>query len=181
METTSAINWQAVASILAVVLTALFAWIGYVTRTNSERKRILSSTLFNLLEIWHRIKSLCGNNSAQLSAMYLEEIQKQIPGVEITTSDRAQVTNFLQSNVQLLLAQLATKGEDLLEDSFQQSIKQLAEVEPLLAYGLRSNQSIKSVISEIDSFMKKTIDGLVHDDKEKDQTVEMLNESPPND
>lgn len=174
METTSAINWQAVASILAVVLTALFAWIGYVTRTNSERKRILSSTLFNLLEIWHRLKSVHSYSSAQLSAMYLEELQKQIPSMEISASDKAQVTNFLENNVQQLFTQLLSKGEDLLEDSFQQSIKHLAEVEPLLAYSLRANKSIKSAISEIDSFITETIDGLVHDDKEKAQTGEML-------
>lgn len=174
MEATSIINWQPVASILAVVLTALFAWIGYVTRINSERKRILKSTLFNLLEIWHRLKSLYGYDSAQLSAMYLVELQEQLPGVEISDSERAQVTYFLESKVQLLLAQLLTKGEDLLEDSFQQSIKQLAEVEPLLAYSLRANKSIKSAISEIDGFLKITIDGLVHDDKEKTQTGEML-------
>lgn len=174
METSSAINWQAVASILAVVLTALFAWIAYVARTNSERKRILSSTLFNLLEIWHRLKSVHGYNSAQLSAAYLEELQNQMPGVEISASDRVQVTNFLENNLQQLLIQLLSKGEDLLEDSFQQSIKHLAEVEPLLAYSLRANKSIKSAISEIDGFITETIDGLVHDDKEKAQTGELL-------
>ncbi len=174
MENTSAINWQAVASVLAVVLSALFAWIGYVTRANSERKRILSSTLFNLLEIWHRLKRLHGYDSAQLSTIYFEEIQKQIPGLEISASDRTQVTCFIENNVQMFLAQLVTRGEELLEDSFQQSIRQLAEVEPLLAYSLSANNSIKTAILEIDSFIKKSIDGLIHDDKDKVQTDEML-------
>jgi hypothetical protein len=167
-------NWQAIASILAVVLTAVFAWVAYVTRTNNERKRILSSTLFNLLEIWHQIKKLHGYNSAQVSVMYLEEIQKQIPEIEISESDREQVTQFLENNMQIFLTQFVTKGEELLEDSFQQSIKQLAEVEPLLAFSLRANKSIKSAILEIDTFLNKSLDDLVSDDKEKDQADEML-------
>lgn len=174
MENTSALNWPAVATILAVVLSALFAWISYVARTNNERKRILNSTLFNLLEIWHRLKRLDNFNSKQLCLVYLEEIKKQLPNVEISITETEQLTRLIENNLQSHLLQLVSKGEDLLEDSFQQSVNKLAEVEPLLAHSLHSNKAIKAAISELDNFINSTMVSFVHDEKDKAQADEML-------
>lgn len=169
-------DWQAIATIMAVILTALFAWVGYAARTNNERKKILSSTLFNLLGIWRQLHIQNSFDASQISDAYIEEIQKQMPNIEISESDSEVIKQFMKAAGQTLLAQLVARGEDSIEDSFQQSIKQLAEVEPLLAFSLISNRSIKSAISEIDSYLKFSISALANEEGEKTKAEAMRGE-----
>lgn len=163
------LDWQAIATIAAVILTAIFAWVSYAARTNSERKKILSITLFNLLEIRRQLRITNGFDISMLCDIYFGEIKKHVPNIELPESDKKLISEFLEAAGQTLFAQLITHEEDSLEDSFQHSIKRLAEVEPLLAFSLISNRSIKSAITEIDSYLKVSLSALVNQESEISQ------------
>lgn len=159
-------DWSAIASIIAVVLAAIFAGIGYLVRLNRKRKRVLCVALYHLLEIWHQIRMPASINPKSFVDMYLSEIRRQAPELEITETDREIAHIFLTQLWPEMLSVADNNGEYSIEEDFNHAIEELAEFDPILAFELSSNQALKSVMSLLARYMKELEEAAKNEDSE---------------
>ncbi|EER58716.1 hypothetical protein AcdelDRAFT_3718 [Acidovorax delafieldii 2AN] len=117
---------QVIAPLIGVVLGSVLSGIGAHIRARREHKRIVGSALADLLEVRHRIVGF---------DLVLEKIQS-MAGLE--PNALAQVRNLMDT---------AFPSDPMLEERYAQAVTQLAGVDPVLAFNLRSKNALPKVLS----------------------------------
>lgn len=142
----------AIATVTAAVIAVVAAGVGYVVRNNNERNRLLNIALFQLLEIRGLLRIIPQLKPESLLEVYFRVIQKYIPTVSFTEEDRAQTAQMLEGSWKFLLTMIFQSADRRIEESFRTSILKLAEVDPLLAFRLKSNGSLNNLIGNLDQW-----------------------------
>ncbi|HFD33111.1 MAG TPA: hypothetical protein ENJ28_10465 [Gammaproteobacteria bacterium] len=167
-------DWKILTPLIVVTLSAIFAGLGYAVRINREKKRIMCSTLYNLLEIWYQIRVSFLVNPKEIIDIYLKEINIQKPELEITENDK-EILEMIYTNLwPELIAKSSDSNNRPIEFELKNSIQQLSEFDPILAYKLNSNQALKSIISIVDDYFKQIKEATSRDeDKAKIEEVDI--------
>ena len=151
----SQINWQAVATIIAVLLAGALTAIGYLMRGREERRRILSVSLFHLLEVWNQLRVLSQWKPTDIVDVLFADIKRQMPSWEIPEFEKKSAGFILNSIWQPLLVDLMGKREQTTEKSFLDAIENLSKVDPLIAFRLSGNRTLKMAILSINDYLKR--------------------------
>ncbi len=167
-------EWGAVATIIVAVLAAAFAGIGYLIRINRERRRILCRNLFNLLEIWHQLRVHAQIEPKRVIEQYLTKFKLVFPDVQISAAETDQTKRLLIPMWKTLLGNLFENDDKSMSESFKESIRSLAEIDPILAFRLSGNPAIKTLLTNIDGYMHQLESAFDIEASKRDETRSAL-------
>ena|SRR5437879_7022055 len=122
------VNWQALATIAAVLLAAACGAIGYLVRGREERRRVLSVSLFHLLEVWSQLRLLSHWKPTNLIEALFAEIKSQKPSLEIPEHEKKSAGIIIDAVWRPFFSDLMGKREQLTEKSFLETIENLSKV-----------------------------------------------------
>ena len=143
------------AVIIGATLAAVFAALGYLVRSSKDRRRILNVALFHLLEIWHQLRILSEWQPSQFADAYIEELKRQLPSAELKVLDQQQAKSALVVPLRRLFPPMVADRKASIEESFVESVKNLSQVDPVLAFRLGGNRSVRSAITVVDGYLKQ--------------------------
>lgn len=138
-----------IVSIIGIFLTALFSSIGYFYKVRSEKKKSIRKTLYLLLEIRYSL-SLELISASKVKSNHMSSLNEVLLKRGIKLSDH----EIDQSNVftPIIDSQLdnikESKFSDIDDDfitAFEESLSQLSESFPVLAYKLKGKDKLKNL------------------------------------
>lgn len=130
---------QPVYPLVGVAVGAVMAGFGQLYKARRERKRAIAMALSDLLEVRHRV-------------VHLNEVIKYIQGV-------AKIPSLAMPHMRNLLDQLIP-SDNKLDARFNDAVSLLAGMDPLLAYELRSKNTLPLLLSRIRALVASTGEGL---------------------
>jgi hypothetical protein len=134
-----------------IILGFLLSQLGDYLRATREDKRVLKQVLFNQLDIWVELKKA---DVETLLPLLLEKFQQGLlkrgaPSTEVN----AVFANVLGPLIELFRS-LKLAAPENLKERYQDSVNQLAKVDPLLAYQL-SGRPRTDLNEIVDTFIEK--------------------------
>lgn len=152
-----------------IILGFLLTQIGNYLQGYREDKRVLKQVLFNQLDIWFEMKR------ADVDAVAPMLIEKFRSALLKRGAPPEQVEQMFASPIAPLIAlirSLKLASPEKLRDRYQESVNQLAKVDPLLAYQL-SGKPQTDFNEVIDTFIDRAVEleGKQTEDISTDETV----------
>jgi len=152
-----------------IILGFLLTQVGNYLQSYREDKRVLKQVLFNQLDIWVEMKK------ADVETLVPLLIEKFRAALLKRGAQADQVDNMMSvplAPLITLIKSLKLASPENLKDRYQESVNQLAKVDPLLAYQL-SGKPQTDFNEVIDTFIGRTVEfeGKKIEEVSSDQTI----------
>ncbi len=134
-----------------IVLGFLMGQLADYLRSNREDKRILNQVLFNQLDLWVEMKRA---DVETLVPMLVQEFQQALLKRGAQQDQVKAMFDVSLTPLILLLKQIKLAAPEKIKDRYQESVNQLAKVDPLLAYQL-SGRPQTDLDETVDTFIEK--------------------------
>jgi hypothetical protein len=141
----------AIGVLVGTFLGAVTTAIGHVFKRRQWRQVIRKRVLFDLLEIWYRLKISRGLDSKQFVEAYIQSAKKEFPTFELNDEQRDFLTATVEQTLKPLWAAAQETSSPLPSESYRQSVITLSRVDPVLAYQLNGNEALKSLLKTLES------------------------------
>jgi hypothetical protein len=157
----------ALIGVSGIVVAACLSAFGYFWKTMLEAKRSYRKSLYLLLEIQHSIYSTLFDPKAATDEYYEHYANRlKAKGVEINKGQiEGELYNLVLNHFKSLVETQKTDIQQRLLEPFEQSLMELATVNPVLAYRLRGRENIAKIVSitkdyfdKIDKEISKKVD-----------------------
>jgi hypothetical protein len=154
-------DWAAASTIISALIAAIVSGIAYQLRRSDDRTKILNSSLFTLLEVWHLLKMMTIIDPKTLATSYVSALRRRFPTLQISPEvDNGMLAAAMTMLMRQLVAASESQGQPI-RAAFQTSVHQLAGVDPLLAFRLSGNENLKSTIdvvaTEVDKLFRAEV------------------------
>jgi len=137
-------------------------------RTLKEDKKRLKRTLYYLLELRYQLK--LSEKDDEFIQIYLGIMKEKLGQFAQPTPD--QITRIIELlKDKILTYKPHDSGEKLLTDRFMESVDNLSEIEPVLAYRLNGKQNLKKLIDGIENVSLESLLGLGESKKDLDNAI----------
>jgi hypothetical protein len=134
-----------------IVLGFLVSQLGDYLQSNRQDKRVLKQVLFNQLDIWVEMKRADVESLAPLLIAKLQQalLNRGVPREQVNEMFSISLTPIIE-----LFRSLKLSAPEKLKERYQDSVHQLAEIDPLLAYQL-SGRPQTDFNEVVDTFIAK--------------------------
>jgi len=95
--------------------------IGGFIRRRASRKRIRRRVLFDLLEIWHRVRVVAGLDTERLTERYLARVQKEYPNLAFGDAEKIQMVALMNELLASVFKDLVANDARRVKDISVQS------------------------------------------------------------
>jgi hypothetical protein len=167
--------WGFVFSTVSIAIGWSLNQLGQWISVRNEDKRKLKSILYHLLEVHHLFLR---SDFGILVKIVKDKIRQLIPAKEFTPEVDAVLTNIFTAFANNLVTKDVLKNFQRLELGYEESIKNLSAVEPLIAYRLSGKTSIYTALEGLSSHVSGLAELLQSDktkfDKEMKQVVDIM-------
>ena len=144
--------------IIGTLLGALISSIGYLYNRRSEKKKVLNKALFSLLELWWQLNKVSNINLLNVIEIAKERLQKEKPNLTIGELPVELINKLSRLLKNYYIQNDYNLKSDTLENVFQQTLTEICNYSPILAFDLNKNHSLKNVLTKFDDYMKLVID-----------------------
>lgn len=142
-----------IATLVGIILGWLLTELSYVIRSRREDKRQLKEVFYNLLETWYLIRLTNTEKIADLIANELENVILPVYGVGgIYQFLKEFYEQFINS---ILLEFSFFRDIKEVEKGYQDSVKSLARIDPILAYTLGGKKLVFHYLEYLDFSVQK--------------------------
>ena len=117
-----------------IILGFVMGQLADYLRANREDKRVLKQLLFNQLDLWVEMKRA---DVETLVPMLVQKFQQALLKRGAQQDQVKAMFDVSLTPLILLLKQIKLAAPEKIKDRYQESVNQLAKVDPLLAYQLR--------------------------------------------
>lgn len=161
-----------------VVVAALMSSAGYLYRNSTERKKSARKVLYLLLEIRHStIASLFDPEEATTAYFIYYTARLQDKGIAANPSDVAEnQREMVRSHFFNIALSSRTDIENRLLSPFEESLLELASVNPVLAYRLRGREKLEKIAAHTNQYqseMSKVVSNEINEPWAKNAMLEL--------
>jgi len=149
-------------SVVAAVIASALSAVGTVVQEHQARKREFSTVLYSLMRIWDVLFSLHVpvDTNVLREAVRKEMLRRypHLPDEEVDHFvDAMGLSDGLLPDMRDRMIQVKKEGP--LRERYQQSVQSISSRDPVLAFSLSSNQSMESILDQIDRSMRSNLSG----------------------
>jgi hypothetical protein len=137
-----------------IILGFLMGQLGDFLRANREDKRVLKQVLFNQLDLWVEMKRA---DVETLVPMLLEKFQKALLKRGARQDQVNAMFNICLNPLIGLLKEIKLATPEKIRERYQESVSQLAKIDPLLAYQLSGRPQI-DFNETVDDFIERAVE-----------------------
>ena len=141
----------------------------------SEDKRKLKNVLYHLLEVHHLFLR---SDFGVVIIMVKDKIHQLIPAEELSPQADAFLTSIYTAFAQKLVTEDVARDFKRLEAGYVESIKNLSQVEPLIAYRLSGRTSIYETMESLSSHMSGRAELFQTDKSKYDSEIKQVADMP---
>jgi hypothetical protein len=137
-----------------IVLGFLMSQLGDYLRTTREDKRVLKQVLFNQLDIWVEMKRADVETLVPLLVSKFQQalLRRGVQQDQVNAMFAISLTPLIG-----LLKGIKLAAPERLKERYQESVNQLAKIDPLLAYQLSGRPQI-DFNETVDTFIQKAVE-----------------------
>lgn len=133
---------------------AAISIVTFFVKANVENRRVARRALFNLLEIWWRIRLLNIVEPEMLATALVKLMTEQ--GIEISETDYSEGVPILGLIFRELIGKHAAVSERL-SKQFAKCVAELSQVKPVLAFQISGRDELKQLLSDIEQSQAQLI------------------------
>jgi hypothetical protein len=141
-----------IAALVGIVIGALAKELGVMFQGYREDKRVLKRVLYNQLDIWFEIKRA---DIGPLIPIYLQKLSETLQSLGIPAETIAQLRETDFSPLFAIARSLRMGEPEKLFERYQNSINDMASVDPILAYRISGRPEYEHLQERLEAFVRK--------------------------
>lgn len=126
----------------------------YYLRTNNENRRIINRAVFDLLEVWWLMRLVDGRRFDRFCTLYLSRLRNRMGSTDLTREQEGDLRKMMQNAWALLVLRVHGASKIRFQESYRESVRQLASIDPVLAFRLNGNETIHDRLQVVDEYLR---------------------------
>lgn len=144
-------------SLIVITAATGFGAVGYLYRSQRERKANFNAALHLLLEIWHHAGLLTKPDVSADFKRLTRELEKAFPGTDLPSEAIEPFQAHIESTLQDSLQKKAFDKFDTLQEAYATVVHLIAKSDPIYAYHLETSGNIKTILNLMDDYMTQAL------------------------
>jgi len=139
-----------IAALAGTLVGALIKELASFYRAYREDHRILKIVLFNQLDVWYEVKRC---DTGPLILTYFERIKQRLGSEGASTEQIDELLEKVRPEFEALLRKVKIGEPEKLQQRYQASVDNLAQVDPILAYKLSGKPNLENSQAKLDAYL----------------------------
>jgi hypothetical protein len=139
-----------IAALAGALVGALIKELASFYHAYREDQRTLKVVLFNQLDVWYEVRRC---DTRPLILTFFEKIKQRIAKEGASTEQIDELLEKVRPQIEALLKRVKIGDPEKLQQRYQASVDNLAQVDPILAYRLSGKPNLENTQSKLDAYL----------------------------